>query len=118
MEQPIEELYNEALAKLKTGDYVAAASAFDETEPASLLNMGDQIAADVGLRIIKVMQVTKPLLFLDRFIQLHPSNKDVPYAFYLKALCYYEQISDVGRDQKMTELALNSLTTSFSAFSQ
>ena len=49
------------------------------------------------------------IIILDRFIQLHPSNKDVPYAFYLKALCYYEQISDVGRDQKMTELALNSL---------
>ena len=49
------------------------------------------------------------IIILDRFIQLHPSNKDVPYAFYLKALCYYEQISDVGRDQKMTELALKSL---------
>jgi outer membrane protein assembly factor BamD len=46
---------------------------------------------------------------LDRFIQLHPSSPDVPYAYYLKALSYYEQISDVTRDQKMTENALQIL---------
>jgi len=46
---------------------------------------------------------------LDRFIELHPGNPDVGYAYYLKGLSYYEQISDVGRDQKMTELALTAL---------
>jgi outer membrane protein assembly factor BamD len=47
---------------------------------------------------------------LDRFIQLHPGNKELfEYAHYLKAICYYEQISDVERDQKMTALALDSL---------
>ena len=46
---------------------------------------------------------------LDRFIQLHPSNRDVAYAYYLKALCYYEQISDVGRDQRITQQALDAL---------
>ena len=49
------------------------------------------------------------LVALDRFIELHPSHKDVAYAYYLKGLCYYEQISDVGRDQKMTEDALAAL---------
>ena len=33
----------------------------------------------------------------------------MPYAYYLKGLCYYEQITDVGRDQKMTRLATESL---------
>ena len=36
---------------------------------------------------------------VDRFLALHPGNKDAPYAYYLKAMCYYEQIRDVGRDQ-------------------
>ncbi len=43
---------------------------------------------------------------LDRFMQLHPSNSDVPYSYYLKGLSYYERISEVSRDQKMTERAL------------
>ena len=46
---------------------------------------------------------------LDRFIQLNPSNRDVAYAYYLKALSYYEQITDVARDARMTEDALQSL---------
>jgi outer membrane protein assembly factor BamD len=46
---------------------------------------------------------------LDRFIELNPGSEDVAYAYYLKAISYYEQISDVGRDQKMTQLALDSL---------
>jgi outer membrane protein assembly factor BamD len=37
-----------------------------------------------------------------RFLSIHPGNKDAPYAYYLIALSYYEQISDVTRDQKVT----------------
>ncbi|MEQ9125465.1 MAG: outer membrane protein assembly factor BamD, partial [Alphaproteobacteria bacterium] len=42
-------------------------------------------------------------------IQLHPTSPDAPYAYYLKALAYYEQIVDVGRDQRTTEEALDAL---------
>ena len=56
------------------------------------------------------------VLSLDRFIQLHPTNRDVAYAMYLKGLSYYEQISDVSRDQKVTELSLNSFKELISRF--
>ena len=46
---------------------------------------------------------------IDHFLDLHPGNKDAAYAYYLKALCYYEQIEDVRRDQKTTEQALAAL---------
>jgi outer membrane protein assembly factor BamD len=46
---------------------------------------------------------------LDRFIQLHPTNKDVAYAYYLRSLCFYEQIADISRDQKGTTEALAAL---------
>jgi len=46
---------------------------------------------------------------LQRFVKLYPSNSSSPYAYYLIALCYYEQISDVGRDQKVTEQAMQAL---------
>jgi outer membrane protein assembly factor BamD len=46
---------------------------------------------------------------LDRFIQLHPAHRDIAYAYYLRALCYYEQIADIERDQKGTEQAMNAL---------
>ena len=46
---------------------------------------------------------------LDRYIQLHPTNSNIAYAYYLRALCYYEQISDIQRDQKSTADALQAL---------
>ncbi len=37
-----------------------------------------------------------------RFISLHPGSDSTPYAYYLIAICHYEQIFDVGRDQGTT----------------
>jgi outer membrane protein assembly factor BamD len=46
---------------------------------------------------------------LDRFIQLHPSHRDIAYAYYLRALSFYEQISDIKRDQHATQEAIGAL---------
>ena len=42
----------------------------------------------------------------NRFIDLYPGHATTPYAYYLKAECYFERIVDVGRDQAATEQAL------------
>lgn len=44
-----------------------------------------------------------------RFIALHPGNESAPYAYYLIAICHFERILDVGRDQGTTERALAAL---------
>ena len=53
---------------------------------------------------------------LDRYIQLHPGSSDVDYAYYLKALSFYEQISDVRRDQQRTIEAVQALNTLIKRF--
>ena len=45
----------------------------------------------------------------DRFIQLYPGNSTAAYAHYIKAICYFEQIVDVNRDQAATAQALDNL---------
>lgn len=45
-----------------------------------------------------------------RYLDLYPSDKDAPYAQHLIALTYYDNIVDVGRDQEMTQNALQALT--------
>jgi len=45
----------------------------------------------------------------DRYISLYPGNQAAAYAHYLKAICYFEQIVDVGRDQAATGQALENL---------
>ena len=45
----------------------------------------------------------------ERFIEFYPGDEDAPYALYLVALSYYDQVDDVGRDQAITFEALTGL---------
>lgn len=110
VERPVEELYNEAMDLVEKNEYQKAAKAFEEVErqhPYSVWATKAQMMAAYVL--YERNKYDDALIQLDRFIQLHPGNKDTPYAYYLKGLCYYEQITDVHRDQKMTEQAMKSL---------
>src|SRR3546814_3107009 len=55
-------------------------------------------------------EYNEAVLSAQRILSLHPGNKDAPYAYYLVAVSYYEQIAGVERDQKITEQALSALT--------
>jgi outer membrane protein assembly factor BamD len=115
--EPVEYLYNSALAKLEAGDYDAAATSFievDRQHPYSIWATKAELMA--AFSFYQNNRYDDAIIALDRFIAIHPSNKDIPYAFYLKSLCYYEQISDVGRDQKMTQLALKTLSAIITRF--
>ena len=110
VERPVDELYNEAMDTLQSGSNIKAAKLFDEVDrqhPYSPWASKAQLMSAYAYYLEN--QYADAIAGLDRFIQLHPGNQDVAYAYYLKALSYYEQISDVGRDQKMTRLALESL---------
>ncbi len=110
VERGVEDIYNGALDSLLVGDAVDAAREFDEVErqhPYSVWATKAQLMA--AFARYDVQQYDDAIVTLDRFIQLHPGNPDVGYAYYLRALSYYEQIADVGRDQRITEQALASL---------
>ena len=103
-DQPPEALYSQAQQAFDDSDFKAASTRFDEVErqhPYSSYQRGDYDGAIVAL---------------DRFISLHPGSEELSYAYYLKALCYYDRISDVERDQRITQLAtvaLNDVITRF-----
>ncbi|MEE8172763.1 MAG: outer membrane protein assembly factor BamD [Alphaproteobacteria bacterium] len=110
VEEPVEELYNTAMDDLLDGSYVESARGFDEVErqhPYSVWATRAQIMA--AYAYYKNNNYDESILSAARFIQLHPGHRDAAYAYYLKAVSYYERISDVGRDQEMTEQALASL---------
>lgn len=103
VEKPIQTLYDDAMGKLGAQNFKEAATAFEEVErqhPYSTWAVKAQLMA--AYAYYEGGKFDDAILAADRFIDLYPANADVPYAYYLKALCYYEQISDVGRDQKMT----------------
>ena len=110
VERPVEELYNEAMDMLEVQNYTGAVASFEEVDrqhPYSVWATKAQLmSAYVNYRADKYDEA---IIALDRFIDLHPGNRDIGYAYYLRAISYYEQIVDVGRDQKITRLALDSL---------
>ncbi|WP_366656928.1 outer membrane protein assembly factor BamD [Fodinicurvata sp. EGI_FJ10296] len=110
VERPPENIYAEAQDTLESGSYRTAAQLFDEVErqhPYSEWSTRSQIMA--GFARYENRDYDEAIETLDRFIQLHPGHPNVDYAYYLKALSYYEQIVDVDRDQAMTQRAMDAL---------
>ncbi len=108
---PVEVLYNNAKDALGAGQPEKAAKLFDEVErqhPYSKWATQAQLMS--AYSYYQVDKYDDAIPALERFIELHPGNRNAAYAFYLRALCYYEQIEDVTRDQGNTELAQRSLT--------
>jgi outer membrane protein assembly factor BamD len=106
----VESLYMAAKDRLDRGDTQTAAALFDEVErqhPYSPWARRAQLMSAFTYYVRK--DYNEAIQSAQRFLSIHPGNKDAPYAYYLIALSYYEQISDVQRDQKITQQALTAL---------
>ncbi|MEE4154902.1 MAG: outer membrane protein assembly factor BamD [Erythrobacter sp.] len=106
----VETLYSEAQNRLDKGNTLLAAALFDEVErqhPYSPWARRAQLMSAFSYYVAR--DYNKAIQNAQRFLSIHPGNKDAPYAYYLIALSYYEQISDVNRDQKITEQAQTAL---------
>lgn len=107
---PVEQLYSRGVDALNAKKYDTAVTQFDlleQTYPYSSFAVNAQMMQ--GYAEYLRNHYTDSIGVLDRFIQLHPAHRDIAYVYYLRALCYYEQIADIQRDQKGTSEALNAL---------
>ena len=103
-------LYRAAQDRLDRRQYGLAAALFDEVErqhPYSPWARRAQLMSSFSYYMDR--EYTPAIEAAQRFLAIHPGNKDAPYAYYLIGLSYYEQISDVTRDQKITQQASNAL---------
>jgi outer membrane protein assembly factor BamD len=105
-----EALFASGIEALNRGEYARAVGLFDTVDrehPYSAFATNAKLMGAYGEYMRN--RYTEALGALDRFIQLHPAHRDIAYAYYLRALCLYEQINDVERDQRTTEQALVAL---------
>ena len=106
----VEELYNNGVDALNQKRYATAVAQFDAVEqnyPYSSWAVNAQLMH--GYAEYLQNHYTEATGALDRYIQLHPTNANVAYAYYLRALCFYEQIADIQRDQRGTQQAMAAL---------
>jgi outer membrane protein assembly factor BamD len=102
----VAQLWKAGLDELNDENYGTAAKIFDAVEqqhPYSVWATRAQLMAAYadyeGLRYDDAIDA------LTRFIELHPGNPHVDYAYYMRAICYYEQIADIRRDQRASQQA-------------
>lgn len=106
----VESLYTAAKARLDRGDLTVAAALFDEVErqhPYSPWARRAQLMS--AFAYYARGEYNQSVQSATRFLSIHPGNRDAPYAYYLIAMCFYEQIRDVERDQAITLQARRAL---------
>lgn len=108
--QDVEVLFNLGVDRLESRRYRVAAALFDEVErqhPYSIWARRSQLMA--AYAHYESNEYEDAVLSAERFLTLHPGNASAPYAYYLIAISHYEQITDIGRDQRKTKDALKAL---------
>jgi outer membrane protein assembly factor BamD len=106
----VDTLYNAAKERLDRGQYKIAGALFDEVErqhPYSIWARRAQLMSAFSYYLAR--SYTESIASAQRFLSIHPGNRDAPYALYLVAVDYYEQVQDVTRDQKITQQAMDAL---------
>ncbi|MFJ6024783.1 outer membrane protein assembly factor BamD [Brevundimonas sp. NPDC092305] len=109
-ERPVEALYNTGYQRLQSRRWGDAVDYFQEVERQHPYSEWSRRA--ILMQIYAYYQANdyqESIAAADRFIALFPGNPSAPYAFYMKALCNFEQITDVGRDQGYAQQALDGL---------
>lgn len=105
-----EQIFTRAEYELENGDEKEAAKYFGEVErlyPYS--DLGKRALIMQAYSYHKAGEYELARASAQRFVDFFPGDEDAPYATYLLALSYYDQIEDVGRDQGLTFQALQAL---------
>ena len=96
-----ENLYAEAVISLEEGDAFYAQKKFNEVEN---LMPQSEWASKASLMASYAdyarNSYSESIFGLERHIKNYPADKNIPYAHYLIAICYYEQILDEKKDLK------------------
>ena len=105
-ERPVELLYNAGATRIDHHQWSEAVEYFKEVErqhPYS--EWARRSILMTAYSHYQANEYADAISDADQFISLYPGNPSTPYAYYLKAICYFEQIVDVGRDQASTSEA-------------
>jgi outer membrane protein assembly factor BamD len=100
IEGSVEDLYNRATDLLQSEKWKEAARFYNEVDrqhPYSPWASRAQLMA--AYAYYKEREFETAITAVNRFIRLHPSHRDIAYAYYLKALSYFDQVRDAKRDQ-------------------
>lgn len=107
---PADQLYNDGLGRMANSDYTSAAKKFaaiDKQYPYT--DVARKGLLMTAFTQYQGHQYDEAVTSAKRYIEQNPKSEDAAYAQYLMAMSYYNQITDVSRDQDRTEKAAQAL---------
>ena len=103
IERPAEQIYNQGFKRIEKNDWDRAKLFFQEVERQHPFSKWARRAMLMqAYANYRSTDYEESIVSAQRFIGLHPGSDSAPYAYYLIAMNYYDQIYDVGRDQETT----------------
>ncbi|MDG1523203.1 MAG: outer membrane protein assembly factor BamD [Hellea sp.] len=103
IERPAEQIYNQGFKRIEKNDWDRAKLFFQEVERQHPFSKWARRAMLMqAYANYRSTDYEESIVSAQRFIGLHPGSDSTPYAYYLIAMNYYDQIYDVGRDQETT----------------
>lgn len=110
VERPVDQLYAQGALRLDQRRWTEAVDYFEEVERQHPYSEWSRRAIlMIAYAHYSGNQYEDSIAAADRFIQLYPGSPSAAYAYYIKSICYFEQIMDVQRDQGATQNALVAL---------
>ena len=106
-EEPADQIYDQGLARLSKGDSEGAAKKFgdlDKQYPFSAHSRKGMIMTTYSH--YQGGNYDEAITAAQRYVNLYPASPEAPYATYLAAMSYYNQVPDISRDQERAEKAM------------
>ena len=92
-------LFDEGYSEFLDGDTLYAAKKFNEAELIFPQSEWAPVAALMTAYVYYSDDYYRDAISeLERFLKVYPNHKDIDYAYFLLAMCYYENIVDEKRD--------------------
>jgi outer membrane protein assembly factor BamD len=102
--------FTQAMLMFENKEYELATNKFKNIERIyPLSNEAIQSQIMQGFINYIILDYDTAIFQFSRIINKYPSLKNIDYVYYMKALCYYEQIAHEGLDGKFNDLALENL---------
>ena len=117
LEAQVFEAYSEGMRALDTNDVLFAAKKFNEAEilfPQS--KWAPKAALMAAYSYYKKDYYGDSIAELNRFLNVYPNHKNLPYAYYLLGISYYEQIVDEKKDLQSIVKAKSTFETLIKKF--
>ncbi|MCZ8184775.1 MAG: outer membrane protein assembly factor BamD [Beijerinckiaceae bacterium] len=109
-DEPAEVLFNDGLARLEARDYGGASKKFVELDKQYPYSQWSRRALLLStFASFEGGDYADAINHGRRYVQLYPASPDTPYAQFLVGMSYFNQITDISRDQDRAEKTIQTM---------